>query len=118
MKAYVRAGDTLPLIAPRAVSAGGFVRRNHLIGVALESGVTGQTLTCAMVGVFRLPKATNATFAAGAPVYVVPNATGNVRTTATGNHILGFAVAAATAGPDTVEVALKGYSLSQVAGQP
>ena len=117
-KNYVRTGDVLPFTLTDARSAGDMVRKNNLVGILLESGVTGDVVSCQINGVWRLPKATGASFAQGAPIYVVAGASGVVRQTATGNYLLGVAASAATTGLSTVEVLLKGVGFAWPAGTP
>jgi predicted RecA/RadA family phage recombinase len=62
---FVARGDVLNYIAAGVITAGQVVVMGHTIGVALKSGVSGDTIPVAIEGVFELPKVAAAVFVVG-----------------------------------------------------
>jgi predicted RecA/RadA family phage recombinase len=62
---FVARGDVLNYIAAGAITSGQVVVMGHTLGVALKSGVSGDTIPVAIEGVFELPKVAAAVFAVG-----------------------------------------------------
>lgn len=94
MKNYVQTGDVISVPAPSDVVSGQGVRINMLFGVASFDALTGQNLELAVAGVFRLAKTSAQAWAVGVPIYAT--AAGLATTVATGNILIGVAIAAAT----------------------
>ncbi|MDP3961301.1 MAG: DUF2190 family protein [Pseudorhodobacter sp.] len=102
-KNYVQPGDTLTIPAPATVASGGVVIAGDIKGIAQGDAASGALVDVATSGVWELPKVAANAFTLGAKVYwdaVAALAT----TTATGNTLLGVAVAAAGASTATVQV--------------
>ncbi|WP_010218854.1 DUF2190 family protein [Sphingomonas sp. PAMC 26621] len=98
-KNYVQPGETLTLIAPRAVSSGSGLLVGALFAVALADAASGSQVEARRVGVWDLAKAAGA-WTQGQKVYW-DNAAFNLTTTATSNTLVGV-VAQAQASADTV----------------
>ncbi len=104
---FIQDGRVLTMAAAGATASGIPVILGGLAGVALNRTLgAGETLDVALEGVFELPKVSANAFALGASVYFDAGA-GLVTTTASGNTLLGHAVAAAGAGTATVRVRLR-----------
>lgn len=100
MRNYVQDGDTLPLIAPYDVSAGGGMLIESLFAVAIAAALSGAAVQGRTRGVIDLTKATGQAWTLGAKLYW-DNSAKNVTTTSSGNTLIGVAVLAAASG-DTV----------------
>lgn len=61
----VQKGDVIDYTLSGTVSSGAVVELSHTLGVALESGVSGDVISVAIEGVFQLPKVSAAVFAVG-----------------------------------------------------
>jgi predicted RecA/RadA family phage recombinase len=109
MNSYKMQGETLDLAAPYAVAAGAGALITTVFGVAVNTLANGEVGPFKLCGVFELPKATGAVTAL-AKVYW-DNTNKNVTTTASGNSLIGVAVAAALSGDPTVIVRLNGISI-------
>ena len=103
MKNYVQCGDTLPLTMTAAVVSGQLVNIGKFTGVCAVNGAIGDTIECALVGVFSLPKNPPDVITQGQALKMIP-ATGIVD--ASGTVTFGVAAAAAAAGSTTVLVRL------------
>jgi predicted RecA/RadA family phage recombinase len=101
---YIQPGDVIEITAGATITSGQMVKVGAIVGVALNSATSGQTVRVRLKGVFNLPKAAGA-ITVGALVYLV-EANGNLSTTASGNTAVGHAVKAAASGDATVEVRL------------
>lgn len=107
MRNFIQPGDVITVAAPvgGAVSGAG-VLINALFGIAMRDAVEGEDVPLQISGVVDLPKATGA-LATGAKVYW--DATNhNVTATATGNTLIGVAVAAAASGDVLTRLRLNG----------
>jgi predicted RecA/RadA family phage recombinase len=109
MKNYVQRGETVTLTAPASVLSGAGVLVGSIFGVAEYTAGSGDEVEVNLVGVFDLPKAAGA-ITQGAKVYW-DNTAKNVTTTASGNSLIGAAVAAAANGASTVRVRLNGSTV-------
>jgi predicted RecA/RadA family phage recombinase len=107
MKNFVQSGDTLPLTAPAALASGDVVVIGSIVGVATTSAASGANFTCAIRGVFDLPKTNGVAFAPGDKVYFDSTAK-LITSTATNNTRLGAAVLPAIASATTARVHLDG----------
>lgn len=105
---YIQDGDHMPYVVPAAttITSGQLVTIGELVGIALGSGVTGDTVQICLEGVFSVAKASGAV-TQGAKLYHDP-ATGNVTTTAGSLKLAGYAFAPAASGDATVLVNLLG----------
>lgn len=105
MKNFIQLGDIVNLTAP----AGGLVSgQPHLFGalfgVATKAAAQGERLAVAVEGIFTLPKAAGVSIDEGAKLYWNGTA---LTTTASGNTLVGNAVAAAASGATTVEARIQ-----------
>lgn len=105
MKNYVQEGRSLPLTAPRALSAGGGFLVGAIFAVAASDAANGAPVEGQREGVFDLAKEPALAIAGGVRVFW-DNTNFRVTTTATGNFCIGYAAAAALAGDATVRVVL------------
>ncbi len=104
---YVQRGVNLTLPAPADIASGSVVSVGAIIGIAAESALSGADLDIVTLGVFTLPKVSALAVAIGDKVYW--DATAKLVTnTASGNALLGVAVAAAADPSGTVNVRLNG----------
>lgn len=94
-------GDILPYTATGAVTKGDLKTLNgDLVGVALETGVTGDTIPLALRGVFLVTRTAAATLTAqGAKAYAT--STGAIVATTTSNVFAGHLYEAAATGDTT-----------------
>jgi len=106
MQNFVQAGNTVTVTAPADVSSGGGLLVGSLFGVAACDALSGADVETVTEGVFDLTKATGA-ITQGAKVYW-DNTAKNVTTTASGNTLIGVAIAAAASGDATARVRLNG----------
>lgn len=104
---YLGEGSKINYTATGAVTQGTLIQLTNLVGVALNTGVTGDTIPLAIDGEFELTKvaAADTGFTQGDAVYVT--STGKINNTATGDKFVGFASAAAVTGATTVNVILR-----------
>lgn len=100
---YVQPGETLTLIAPRALASGDGFLVGNIFAIALTAAAAGAPVEGRRVGVFDGPKATGA-WTTGQKLYW-DNTAFNLTTTATNNVLVGAAVQA-QASADTVGRAL------------
>ena len=94
MKNYVQSGDVVTVAAPAAVTSGAGVLVGSLFGVAQTDADNGADVAIVTRGVFELPKTSAQAWTVGAKIYWAAGA-GECTTTATGNTLIGVAVAAA-----------------------
>ena len=105
MKNYVQVGDVLELTAPYARNSGEGALVGSIFGVACTTVANGAKASFAVKGVFDVAKATGA-ITEGALVYW-DNTALNVTTTASGNTLIGHAVAAAQSGDATARILIR-----------
>ena len=104
---YVQPGDTITLIAPRAVAAGAGVLVGALFGVALSPAAQGAPVECRHEDVFDLAKATGQAWTQGAKIYW-DNTAFNCTTSASGTTLIGAAMQAQASGDIVGRVLLTG----------
>lgn len=109
MNRHVSPGDTLAVVAGGTVAVNDVdVVGTGLLGVAKNSGVSGETIVYAIEGVYVLPKASAAVIAQGEQV-LYDSSAGNVdddaAIPAAGDFLCGYAMEAA--GNGVTEVAVK-----------
>lgn len=104
MKGYIQDGDTLPLIAPYDVVAGGGMLVGAIFAVAIAAALSGAPVQGRRRGVIDVPKATGQSWTQGVKLYW-DNTAKNLTTTATDNTLVGAAAQAQASG-DTVGRAL------------
>lgn len=93
MKTYVQPGNVLALIAPYAVASGDGLLVGALFGIAVATADNGEPVEACMVGVFDLKKTGSQAWSPGDKVYW-DNTAREATKTATGNTLIGVAVAA------------------------
>jgi len=100
-------GRSIPLAIPYAGGAapGDGILVGALFGVAQSGGAQNDTVECAVVGEFELPKEPSLAISAGARVFW-DNTNRRITTTATNNFQVGFCTVAALAADATVRVLL------------
>ena len=108
MKNFVAVGNTLTLPAPAALTSGQGALIGSIFGVAQKDAASGEEVAFLVTGVLDLPKAPSQAWAVGAKVYW-DNAARVTTTTASGNTLIGVAVAAAGASTASVRVRLSGF---------
>ena len=97
MKNYVDDGATVTVAAPYAVASGAGALLGTLFGVAQAAAANAATVVLVTRGIFYLPKAASQAWTVGAAIYW--DDTNKVcTTTATGNTLIGKAVAAVGSG--------------------
>lgn len=103
---YQGEGASINYTATGAVTEGTLIQFTNVVGVALNTGTTGDTVPVAITGEFTLtkPAAATAGFTQGDAVYVT--STGAINNTATGDKFVGFATAAAATGGTSLTVVL------------
>jgi predicted RecA/RadA family phage recombinase len=94
---YVQDGDTLSLVAPYDVPAGGGMLVGALFAVALAAALSGAKVQGRTRGVLDLAKATGEAWTLGAKLYW-DNTAKKVTTTAGGNTLIGVAAQAQASG--------------------
>lgn len=100
---YIESGERKDYVLSGTVTSGSLVEIGDMVGVALRSGVSGETITVALEGVFEVPKVSGA-ITLGQKLY--SNGSGSVTTTEGSNKVAGYAWTAATSGASTVQVKL------------
>lgn len=105
MKNYIQDGDTLTLPAPYALTAGQAALIGSLFGVAHADAALGADCEFALEGVFEVTCLSSDTAAVGAKLYW-DSTNKRLTTTASGNTLVGVAVAAKAAGATTARVRL------------
>ena len=107
MKNHVQKGENITVPSPADIASGDVVVIGNLVGVAAGDAATGGDLDIVTVGVFALPKTSALAIAVGDRVYW--DSTNSIANkTASGNTLLGVAVAAAANPSATVNVRLNG----------
>lgn len=109
MTKYKQPGNVLSLTAPEEISANEVVKVGQIIGMAIAAAASGAQVEVAVVGVFEFPCLSTDVIAAGDLLYW--DATNKRLTkTASGNTLVGYAVAASGSGVSTVDVKLTGQA--------
>lgn len=110
---YIESGEVKDLVLSGTVTSGSIVEIGDLVGIALGSGVSGETVAVALEGVFEVTKVTGSgkSFALGQKVY--SNGAGSVTPSATDGgspavdyKLVGHAWTTATTTATTVQVRL------------
>ena len=94
MKNFIQSGDTITVAAPADVASGAGVLVGTLFGIAAYGALSGVDVEIATRGVFELPKVSAQAWTQGAAVYW-DNTAKLATTTASGNTLIGKAVAVA-----------------------
>ncbi|MFK8251964.1 DUF2190 family protein [Ancylobacter terrae] len=111
MKNFKRSGNTTPIAAPSGgVTSGQGVLVGGIFGIASGDAAEGETVELALIGVFAIAKTSALAISVGDKVYW-DNAAKVVNKTASGNTLVGVAVAAAANPSATVDVRLNGVSV-------
>lgn len=97
MKNFVQSGVNVTLTAPAALVAGQGFLVGALFAVASADAANGASVEGVTVGVFDLTKATGEAWTVGQKVYW-DNTNRRVTTTASGNTLIGVALAVAASG--------------------
>lgn len=102
---YIESGEIKDFVLSGTVTSGSIVEMGDLVGVALGSGVSGQTVAVKLEGVFTLEKVTGA-ITLGQKLY--SNGSGKVSTSDNSGayKYIGKAWTAAASGDATVSVKL------------
>lgn len=103
----ISTGEILTLPAPAAVASGSGVLIGKIFGIAVTDAASGAEFALATTGVYELPKASAQAWTLGASVYW-DNTAKNVTTSASGNTLIGAAVAVAANPSATGMVRLNG----------
>lgn len=110
---YIESGEVKDHVLSGTVTSGAIVEIGDMVGVALGSGVSGDTVAVALEGVFEVPKVTGSgkSFTLGQKVY--SNGAGSVTPSATDGgspavdyKLAGYAWIAASTSATTVQVKL------------
>lgn len=107
MRNKILSGETITITAGGTITSGQAVLVGSVLGVAVESAVSGESVAVQLEGVFTLPILGTDTPAVGAKLYWDA---GNSRLTTTvgSNTEAGIAFAAKATGITTVRIKLKG----------
>ena len=97
MKNFIQDGDVVSVAAPYDVTSGAGALVGSLFGVAVDDATTANQVQLKTSGVFTLPKATGQAWTVGAKLYW-DDTNKNCTTTASGNTLVGVALAAAASG--------------------
>ena len=103
MKNFVQEGDTLDLVLLADVLSGGVTVQGSIVGIAVKSGKTGDTVAHKTTGVFDLPYSVNAAVVAGDKIYWDG---AKVTKTVSTNTLIGHATEARAANAVTARVRL------------
>lgn len=104
---FVQVGDDVTVAAPAAVSSGDVVKVGSILGVAKHDAESGADVVLATRGVWTVGKVTGAGWSVGDKLYFVA-ASSLLSTSASGNTLIGVALAAAASGDATGVVRLNG----------
>lgn len=104
-KNHLKSGDLIDVVLAAAILSGAGILIGVRVGVAQTSGAAGDTVACAVRGVYELPKLSTDVVAQGALLYW-DNTNKRLTVTATANTLAGYAFAAAGAGAATVQISL------------
>ena len=100
----IQDGNVKEVVLADVAESGGVVVIGDLVGVAVNPGVAGDTISVNLNGVYSLPKTTGA-ISNGSKVYVTSVGL-NITTTATGNKAIGYAWNDAASADSTINVLL------------
>lgn len=105
---FIESGERKDYVLSGTVTTGAIVEIGEMVGVALGSGVSGETIAVALEGVFEVTKTTGAGTAITLGAKLYSNGSGAVTTdsNAGANKVAGFAWTAATTTATTVQVKL------------
>jgi predicted RecA/RadA family phage recombinase len=104
MKNYVQPGNIIDLTAPAGgIASGQAALFGALFGVATTAAEAGARVAVSVEGVFNLPKATGVSFTEGQKAYW-NDTDKNVTPTASGNTLIGHAVASAAANANACDI--------------
>lgn len=107
MQNYVQKGEVITLTAPYAVLSGGGLKVGSIFALATGPAVLGAPVEGVTYGVYNVPKVAAQAWTVGVKVYWDDTAK-LVTTTATGNTLIGVAVADAANPSSTGRVRLNG----------
>ena len=107
MKNYVQPGNVVSLPAPYDVPSGGGLLVGALFGVATVDATTGNPVETAVDGVFDLAKVPAQAWTVGVKIYWADGPK-QATTTATGNTLIGAAIASAANPSESGRVRLNG----------
>jgi predicted RecA/RadA family phage recombinase len=99
MKNYMQPGNTIPLIAPAAVTSGTGVLIGSIFGIAAHDAASGDPVEVVTTGVFDLNKVGSQAWAVGDKVYW-DNTNTRTTTVATDNTLIGTALSIVGSGAD------------------
>lgn len=107
MKNFQQEGDVVSVTAASDVTGGTGHLVGSLFGIAVADALTGEAVELALKGVYDHAKTSAQAWAEGAKIYW-DNTNKVMTTTASGNTLVGVAVAAAANPSDTGKVRLDG----------
>lgn len=107
MKNYIQPGANLTLAAPYDVVAGAGALVGTIFGVAQAAALTGEQVVLCRGGVYELAKTGSQSWTVGARIYW-DDTNKLCTTTASGNTLIGAAIAAAGSADTTGLVSLNG----------
>lgn len=110
MNNYIQPGDVVTLTAPYAVASGAGMLVGSLFAVASSAAANGATVEGKTTGVFDLAALSTDTATVGAKLYW-DNTNKRLTTTASGNSLVGVALAAKASGETTARVRLDGVAI-------
>jgi len=101
---YKGEGASINYTATGAVTEGALIQFTNVVGVALNTATTGDTVPCAITGEFTLTKTAHAAggFTQGDAVYVTSS--GVINNTSSGDKLVGFASEASVTGSTSYTV--------------
>lgn len=102
---HVQPGNIIPVLLSGTVAVNALVKVGTLVGVALVSGVSGDTISVAIAEVFTVPKLSTDVVAQGDLLYL-DDTNHRMTSTASGNTLGGRAFAASGNGVATVQLLL------------
>lgn len=106
MKNFIQKGKTISVLLAANIASGAAILIGAIVGVAVTSGLIGDTISVDLFGVFELPKAAGAV-SQGALLYWDDTAKNVTTSSASGaNAKIGYAWAAAQSGDATIQVTL------------
>ncbi len=106
-KNFIQPGEVITVTAPAAVTSGSPLLVGTLFGVAQTDAESGAYVEIVRRGVYVLPKVLAQAWTAGAKIYWDDTAK-NCTSTASGNTLIGAAVAAAANPSESGQVLLDG----------
>lgn len=106
---YIAPGQIIEVTAPEAVSADEVVQVGQIVGMAIHSADNGDPVQLGVVGIYTFPCKSTDDIAQGDLLYW-DTANDELTSTASGNLLVGYAVAASGSGTATVDVKLTGQA--------